>query len=79
MRQSILKDEAMKLDKAINEARTYEVSITHMSQYESDTPNVRVNVDAMRTARRAYSKPDTIKCGRCGYDKHKQGQKCPAL
>ena len=78
VRQFILKDEAMKLDKAINEARTHEASITHMSQYESDTPKARVNVDAMRTARRAHGKPDTNKCGRCGYDKHKQGQKCPA-
>jgi uncharacterized protein YyaL (SSP411 family) len=66
IQQSLLKDEKITLNQAMNEARTYESSLSHMSQLAAHAQNdSRVNVDAMPHRNRA-------KCDKCGYDAHKK-------
>lgn len=58
------KDDKLTLDAAMNEARTYEALITHMSQLNSaQAHGAQVNVDATRQ----FGKPKSDKCGKCGY------------
>lgn len=86
VQQALLKKEEMTLNQAMNEARTHEATLAQMSKFSSaqesarqeSQPRASANIDAMKSTRRKGAKSGDGKCGRCGYDKHHEGQKCPA-